>query len=110
MSEMLREVRRYEELEGRAITQAERPAFHLSCRVGWMNDPNGFSFYKGKYHMFYQYHPYNIMWGPCTGDTLCLRTFCTGNIFLRSWRPMNLTICIGAYPEALSNCRTGGIC
>ncbi len=64
MSEMVREVRKYEELMERTITSAERPLFHLSCRVGWMNDPNGFSYYNGKYHMFYQYHPYNITWGP----------------------------------------------
>ncbi|MCH5275397.1 MAG: glycoside hydrolase family 32 protein, partial [Lachnospiraceae bacterium] len=38
--------------------------FHLSSRVGWMNDPNGFSYYKGQYHMFYQYHPYDSHWGP----------------------------------------------
>jgi beta-fructofuranosidase len=29
-----------------------------------MNDPNGFSYYKGVYHMFYQYHPYDSNWGP----------------------------------------------
>ncbi len=29
-----------------------------------MNDPNGFSFYQGKYHLFYQYHPFNSHWGP----------------------------------------------
>ena len=64
MSEVLREARKYEELAERMITEEERPRFHLSCRVGWMNDPNGFSCYQGKYHMFYQYHPYNIVWGP----------------------------------------------
>ncbi len=29
-----------------------------------MNDPNGFSYYNGLFHMFYQYHPYNAVWGP----------------------------------------------
>lgn len=64
MSEVLREARKYEELTERSIRAEERPVFHLSARVGWMNDPNGFSFYNGKYHMFYQYHPYSSIWGP----------------------------------------------
>ena len=46
------------------IAEEERPAFHLSTRTGWMNDPNGFSWYQGKYHMFYQYNPYDSYWGP----------------------------------------------
>ena len=29
-----------------------------------MNDPNGFSSYHGKIHLFYQFHPYNEAWGP----------------------------------------------
>jgi beta-fructofuranosidase len=32
--------------------------------IGWINDPNGFSVYKGEYHLFFQYHPYSIEWGP----------------------------------------------
>ena len=48
----------------RSIRPEDRPAFHLSARVGWLNDPNGFSFYDGQYHMFYQYHPYDSHWGP----------------------------------------------
>ncbi|MCC8167950.1 MAG: glycoside hydrolase family 32 protein, partial [Clostridiales bacterium] len=64
ISQTLREARKYEELASKKITDDERPAFHLSARAGWMNDPNGFSYYDGKYHMFYQYHPYDCNWGP----------------------------------------------
>lgn len=64
ISNILREARIYEELAGQTIPDGDRPAFHLSPRTGWMNDPNGFSFYQGKYHLFYQYYPYTSKWGP----------------------------------------------
>lgn len=63
-SQTLREARKYEESAEKLIKKEERPDFHLSSRAGWMNDPNGFSYYYGKYHMFYQYHPYESQWGP----------------------------------------------
>ena len=63
-SEKLRKARQYEMVFGDKISSEKRPEFHLSPRIGWMNDPNGFSFYNGKYHMFYQYYPYNTQWGP----------------------------------------------
>lgn len=63
-SQILREARKYEEASEKLIKKEERPAFHLSTRTGWMNDPNGFSYYNGKYHMFYQYNPYETKWGP----------------------------------------------
>ncbi len=63
-SQSLRDARKYEEEMERKQAAQLRPSFHLSARTGWMNDPNGFSFYKGKYHLFYQYHPYSSVWGP----------------------------------------------
>ncbi|MDD6065697.1 MAG: glycoside hydrolase family 32 protein, partial [Firmicutes bacterium] len=63
-SQTLREARKYEETYEKRIDTEERPGFHLSTRVGWLNDPNGFSYYEGKYHLFYQYHPYDPYWGP----------------------------------------------
>ena len=29
----------------------------------WINDPNGFIYYKGQYHLFYQCFPYAVEWG-----------------------------------------------
>ena len=40
-----------------------RDTLHLKAPGNWINDPNGFIFYKGKYHLFYQYFPYAPMWG-----------------------------------------------
>ena len=64
MSQALRDARRYEEAREELIPRNARPGYHLSARVGWLNDPNGFSWYDGKYHLFYQYHPYDSHWGP----------------------------------------------
>lgn len=64
INEKLEKARAYEAENEKKITPEMRPAFHLTPRVGWMNDPNGFSYYKGQYHMFYQYYPYRPFWGP----------------------------------------------
>ena len=64
MSQALRDARAYEEAKEGAISAVDRPMFHYSARVGWLNDPNGLSWYGGKYHAFCQYHPYNSQWGP----------------------------------------------
>ena len=60
----LQKARAYEAEHGAAISPAERPAYHMTPYVGWLNDPNGFSYYKGKYHQFYQYNPYDVRWAP----------------------------------------------
>ena len=41
-----------------------KPLFHYTSEAGWINDPNGFSRYKGQYHLFAQHNPYDSKWGP----------------------------------------------
>lgn len=41
-----------------------RPQFHFTPPAKWMNDPNGMVYYEGEYHLFYQYYPGDIVWGP----------------------------------------------
>ncbi len=45
-------------------TEPYRLQFHFTPQQKWMNDPNGLVYHKGKYHLFYQYYPNDIVWGP----------------------------------------------
>ncbi|MFC5704739.1 glycoside hydrolase family 32 protein [Aeromonas eucrenophila] len=40
------------------------PSYHLAPQAGWMNDPNGLSWFDGYYHAFYQHYPHAPVWGP----------------------------------------------
>ncbi len=77
ISEALKKARETESRCGLLISDSERPVYHATPTTGWMNDPNGFSFYKGECHLFYQYHPYSCEWGSMhwghlkTKDFLC---------------------------------------
>lgn len=41
----------------------QRTTYHFQPEKNWMNDPNGPMFYKGWYHLFYQYNPNEVVWG-----------------------------------------------
>lgn len=41
-----------------------RPAFHITGEFGWINDPNGLVKFKDEFHVFFQYYPRDVHWGP----------------------------------------------
>jgi fructan beta-fructosidase len=43
--------------------QPWRPQYHFTPPQNFMNDANGTVFYKGEYHLFYQYNPEGNVWG-----------------------------------------------
>lgn len=40
-----------------------RPQFHFAPNKNWINDPNGLVYFKGDYHLFFQYNPFGSRWG-----------------------------------------------
>lgn len=46
-----------EELKKKVSNCPWRQAYHIQPVVGLLNDPNGFAFYQGEYHLFYQWFP-----------------------------------------------------
>ena len=53
-----------EKIKSSSTETKRRPTFHFASPAGWCNDPNGFSFYKNKVHLFFQWHPFSNEWGP----------------------------------------------
>jgi beta-fructofuranosidase len=52
-----------EALQKQLAADPLRPQFHLLPAKNWMNDPNGPMYWKGQYHMFFQYNPNAAVWG-----------------------------------------------
>ena len=49
-------------------TDVHRPRYHFLPAANWMNDPNGVIYWRGQYHLFFQYNPAgawhaNMHWG-----------------------------------------------
>ena len=57
------------------VADPYRPGYHYLPPANWMNDPNGLLFWKGRYHIFFQYNPDgafhgNIHWGHASSADL----------------------------------------
>lgn len=75
-----------------------RPQFHFTPAEKWMNDPNGLVYLNGKYHLFYQYYPNDIVWGPMHWGHAV-------STDLLSWKHMPIAL----YPDSLGNIFSGSV-
>src|SRR3954468_20204750 len=64
---------------GAPYTETYRPQFHFSPARNWMNDPNGLLYYKGQYHLFFQYNPSATSGATSRGGMRSAGTSCTGS-------------------------------
>lgn len=48
---------KYNKLIEKVKNSKYRQKFHIQPKTGLLNDPNGFSYFDGKYHLFYQWFP-----------------------------------------------------
>ena len=75
-TDMLENANRYIEENASETDSSYRGEYHFTPQIGWINDPNGFTYYKGEYHTFYQYNPYGstnagaMYWGHATSKDL----------------------------------------
>ncbi|MCH5152436.1 MAG: GH32 C-terminal domain-containing protein [Clostridiales bacterium] len=75
MTKSIKTTNDYIEKNKDRVNSSYRLKYHMMPTVGWMNDPNGLIYYKGKYHLFYQANPYNtnpgtMCWGHFVSDDL----------------------------------------
>ena len=70
------EVRKIEETAAVGMAmQKSRLTHHLMPPTGWLNDPNGLCWYKGRYHVFFQYSPFEAngglkFWGHYSSEDM----------------------------------------
>ncbi|OAY40984.2 beta-fructofuranosidase, insoluble isoenzyme 1 [Manihot esculenta] len=53
----------YQNVKAVKVNPVHRTGYHFQPPMNWINDPNGPMYYKGLYHLFYQYNPNGATWG-----------------------------------------------
>lgn len=75
MTDIIQRVNRYIAKQKRTVNAQYRPGYHMAPPCGWMNDPNGLIAFGGKYHLYYQFNPFDtrtgtMYWGHFVSDDL----------------------------------------
>ena len=66
-------LQRFEASRRKLAADPYRPIYHYVSPEGTLNDPNGFCFWQGRYHLFYQAYPLEDTrqhWGHACSDDL----------------------------------------
>ena len=69
-------LQRFHASRKRLSSDPHRPVYHYVNPEGNLNDPNGFCYWDGRYHLFFQAYPPKI--SASTGGTPAAMTSCTG--------------------------------
>ena len=64
MTDLIRAAQAEQALRSAHVNPRWRMAYHVMAPAGWINDPNGLTWFAGEYHLFYQHNPYSTEWGP----------------------------------------------
>ena len=68
-------IRRAQETRLKLSSDPDRPLYHFLAPSNYLGDPNGPLYWKGRYHLFYQWNPYetedrNMHWGHAVSEDL----------------------------------------
>ena len=81
-------------------SELTRPQLHLTAPAGWINDPNGLSYYKGEWHCFAQHNPDGV--APCwQGKDVCWYHWASSNLL--HWTALGVAI----HQDELGTCASG---
>ena len=81
---------KYNELKEKVENSPYRQKFHVQPDTGLLNDPNGFSYFNEKYHLFYQWFPL----GPVHGVKYWYHLSSTDLGDIPNERDSNKTSCV----------------
>ena len=85
-----------------------RLGYHVSALAGWINDPNGFCYYKAIITFFTNTIPTPLTGVQCIGDMPAVKTSCTGKVFRSRLpltpKPMKMAAFLAVRSSKMTSC------